>query len=102
MGRREFVGRRLRRSSSSSRVGVRRNGRNALVNVRGARVYTCRLRAFGQLGYITFGRDAAAMSCAALSFHALPVHVRKGYQKRLLRLRHPRQIAKSEVVSEDV
>ena len=49
-----------------------------IVNVRGARVHTYPVRAFGELAYIRFDRDDAASSCATLPFHALPVHVRKG------------------------
>ena len=35
---------------------------------------------FGELAYITLDRDDAARACAALRFHALPVHVRKGFK----------------------
>ena len=48
------------------------------MNVRGARVHRYPLWTFGELAYITFDRDDAARACAALRFHALPVHVRKG------------------------
>ena len=33
---------------------------------------------FGELAHITVDREDVARSCAALLFHALPVHVRKG------------------------
>ena len=68
---------------------VRRIIRTLLVDVRGARVHRYPLWTFGELAYITFYRDDAARSCAALSFHALPVHVRKGSPKWPFRLRHP-------------
>ena len=50
------------------------------MNVRGARVHRYPLWTFGELAYITFDRDDAARACAALRFHALPVHVRKGLE----------------------
>ena len=46
---------------------------------------------FGELAYFTIDRDDVAHSCAALRFHALPVHVRKGLRKWGSRLRHPRK-----------
>ena len=61
------------------------------MNVRGARVHRYPLWTFGELAYITFDRDDAARACAALRFHALPVHVRKGLRKWGSRLRHPRK-----------
>ena len=54
------------------------------MNVRGARVHRYPLWTFGELAYITFDRDDAARACAALRFHALPVHVRKGFHVELL------------------
>ena len=48
------------------------------MNVRGARFHRYPLWTFGELAHITFDPDHAARSCAALRFHALPVHVRKG------------------------
>ena len=68
------------------------------MNVRGARVHRYPLWTFGELAYITFDRDDAARACAALRFHALPVHVRKGFKKRAFRLRHPHKIEMSEVI----
>ena len=65
---------------------IRRTG---LVDGRGAREGRYARWTFGELAYITFYRDDAARSCAALSFHALPVHVRKGSPKWPFRLRHP-------------
>ena len=62
--------------------GARRRSRNSLVNVRGARVHRYPLWTFGELAYITFDRDDAARACAALRFHALPVHVRKGLKNQ--------------------
>ena len=52
------------------------------MNVRGARVHRYPLWTFGELAYITFDRDDAARACAALRFHALPVHVRKGLKSK--------------------
>ena len=56
------------------------------MNVRGARVHRYPLWTFGELAYITVDRDDAARACAALRFHALPVHVRKGYGKTTVSL----------------
>ena len=61
--------------------GVRRSeedNQNGPVNVRGARVHRYPPWTFGELAHITFDLDHSARSCAALRFHALPVHVRKG------------------------
>ena len=69
-----------RRTTLEAYREVRRILRTLLVDVRGARVHRYPLWTFGELAYITFYRDDAARSCAALSFHALPVHVRKGSQ----------------------
>ena len=54
------------------------DNQNSPVNVRGARVHRYPPWTFGELAHITFDLDRAARSCAALRFHALPVHVRKG------------------------
>ena len=48
------------------------------MNVRGARVHRYPPWTFGELAHSTFDLDHSARSCAALRFHALPVHVRKG------------------------
>ena len=53
--------------------------RKRLVIVPGApRVHMNLPWTFGELAYFAFDRDDAARACAALHFHALPVHVRKG------------------------
>ena len=52
------------------------------MNVRGARVHRYPPWTFGELAHITFDLDHAARSCAALRFHALPVHVRKGLKSK--------------------
>ena len=55
--------------------------RKRLVIVRGApRVHRNLPWTFGELAYFTIDRDDAAHSCTALRFHALPVHVRKGFK----------------------
>ena len=49
--------------------------------VRGAlRVHMNLPWTFGELAYFTLDRDDAALSRTALRFHALPVHVRKGFK----------------------
>ena len=55
---------------------------NSPVNVRGARVHRYPPWTFGELAHITLDLDHAARSCAALRFHALPVHVRKGLKSK--------------------
>ena len=65
--------------------GVRRSEeqkQTSPVNVRGARFHRYPLWTFGELAHITFDPDHAARSCAALRFHALPVHVRKGLKSK--------------------
>ena len=52
------------------------------MNVRGARVLRCPPWTFGELARVTLDLDRAARSCAALRFHALPVHVRKGLKSK--------------------
>ena len=68
------------------------------MNVRGARVHRYPLWTFGELAYITFDRDDAARACAALRFHALPVHVRKGSSEWPFRLRHPHKMEMLEAI----
>ena len=55
---------------------------NSPVNVRGARAHRYSPWTFGELAHITLDLDHAARSCAALRFHALPVHVRKGLKNK--------------------
>ena len=55
---------------------------NSPVNVRGARVHRYSPWTFGELAHIALDLDLAARSCAALRFHALPVHVRKGLKSK--------------------
>jgi hypothetical protein len=52
------------------------------VNVREARVHRYPPWTLGELAHITFDLDHAARSYAALRFHALPVHVRKGLKTK--------------------
>ena len=68
------------------------------MNVRGACVHRYPLWTFGELAYITVDRDDAARACAALRFHALPVHVRKGSPEWPFRLRHPHKMEMSEAI----
>ena len=83
---------RERRRKPEEYRGVRRRIRNRLVDFRGARAYCCPLWTLGELADITFDRDDAARSCTTLHFHALPVHVRKGFFFIAISLRHPQQI----------
>ena len=56
------------------------DNRYSLVTVQGARVHRYPPWTFGELAHITFDLGHAARSSAALRFHALPVHVRKGLE----------------------